>query len=62
MIHEYRKSTKKLVVTEPSVGLIQTVNTDWSYNKNVLFVKPRGDDDKFMNRSPKQIIQRLGLC
>ena len=63
MIHEGRISTKKLTVTESPVGLVQTVNADWSKSKNILFVKPRnieasGDDDT--NRSSKQIIQRLG--
>ena len=64
MIHEGRISTKKLTVTESPVGLVQTMNADWSNSKNFLFVKPRnieasGDDDT--NQSPKKIIQRLGL-
>ena len=64
MIHEGRKSTKKLAVTGSPVGLVQTVNADWSNSKNILFAKPRnieasGDDDT--NRSSKQIIQRVGF-
>ena len=63
MIHEGRESTKKMLVTESPVGLIQTENADWSNTQNLIFVKPRniessGSDDT--NQSQK-IMQRLGL-
>ena len=62
-IHEGRESTKKLEVTESPVGLIQTLNTEWSNNKNIVFVKPRNIESSggdVTNQSPRDIIQRLG--
>ena len=62
-IHEGRESTKKLEVTESPVGLIQTLNAEWSSNKNIVFVKPRNIESSgsdVTNQSPRDIIQRLG--